>query len=439
MSTQLCRRQRSRATGPPSPDPPSERTLTVKKTWLDLLLELPVDATLREFLISNRLTMPDDFVWSDTPETTKALIEALLAYPDVSVRDAVAAKVRASVALGDTAGTQAMFQVATGNGAVLSGLATCKSENHRSFWFYVKHPDLFDRAGDVDHFERQASQAQQYDLGAKRTPDTSDAAILALRSAVSAFYQRELMCGDRTKAYVVERSPGIYLLSVHVKDLSRIHTEFDGDNLTRRVGNPNIHSLLEYAAATGVVRSLVKGGTKYREMLLKAFAEHLLHVELQAHRLMPPTLDLSALRLGFNVPQAQVDGFSVLQVKSLTLLSPDHQLKLDCMAMASSNHRCVTELLEEKLPGPLAEKWLVAAAQINLYYPPEPGKVRSKVITIEVTSKGRLNLQKFDSEMQAQLEGYLVSLGILKEGQTLSAQEVPPSAGPADLHSALEC
>ena len=91
---------------------------------------------------------------------------------------------------------------------------------------------------------------------------------------------------------------------------------------------------------------------------------------------MPPTLDLSALRTGFDVPRAQVDGFNVLQVKSITLLSPDTQLKLDCTAMASSEQRCVTDLLAEKLPMPLTERWLITAAQINLYYPPDPGKVR---------------------------------------------------------------
>mgnify|MGYP000479321433 FL=1 len=323
----------------------------MKKTWIDLLYELPVDATLREFLTGHGLLMPDDFAWTDKPETTQALIGALLGWPDISLRDTVAAKLRASVTLGDSAGTQAMFQVATGDGAALTALATCKSDIHRSFCLYVRHPELFDRAGDVDHFERQSANAQQHDLGVKTIPDTSDAALAALRSDVSAFYQRELQCGERSKAYVMERSPGVFLLSVHVKDLSTVQLEFQGDDLKRRVGNPNIHSVLEYSTRTGVTRSLVKGGAKYHQMLLKAFAEHLLHTTLDAQRLKAPTLDLSALRLGFDVPQAEVDGFNVLQVKSISLLSPDNHLKLDCTAMAASEHRCVTDLLAEKLPG----------------------------------------------------------------------------------------
>ncbi len=127
----------------------------------------------------------------------------------------------------------------------------------------------------------------------------------------------------------------------------------------------------------------------------------------------------------------------MLQVKSISLLSPDTDLKVDCTAMASSEHLCVTGLLAENLPVPLAENWLVTGAHINLYYPPEPGKTRPKVFTIKVTRKGQLNLHKFDAALQVQLEGYLVSLGIFQEGQTLNPQETPPSDAP-NLQPAFE-
>jgi hypothetical protein len=42
----------------------------------------------------------------------------------------------------------------------------------------------------------------------------------------------------------------------------------------------------------------------------------------------------------------------------------------------------------EKFPGPLAERWIITAAQINLYYPPALGKMRPKVVTGEVSRKG---------------------------------------------------
>jgi hypothetical protein len=66
---------------------------------------LPVDNVLRDFLTANGLSMPADFAWTDDPKTTRALVAALVSDPAGAVRDPVAAKLRAAIALGDSAGT----------------------------------------------------------------------------------------------------------------------------------------------------------------------------------------------------------------------------------------------------------------------------------------------------------------------------------------------
>jgi hypothetical protein len=400
------------------------KNLKMKLTFVDVLLALPVDATLRDFLARAELALPDDFAWDDTPGTSRALVEAVRTWPDVAARDRCMADLMAGVQLGDHAGKQAMFQAVAQRGDILMGLVACASDLQRSFWLYTRHRALFEQACEVDYLERHGGQVQQHDLGIRCRPVTDDAAVASLRQAISTFYQRELGCGDGCVAYVLERSPGVFLLTVHVKDLAALRLEFEGTRLTRRVGNPNIHMVLEYSEATGVVRTLVRGGAKYHQMLVDAFAGALLGVKVDAQRIRPPTLDLSVLRLGFDVPQAVADGFAALQVKSISLLSPDTVLKIECTAMASSEQRCVTELLSQHFPGedPMARRWLITAACIHLYYPPEPGKARAKVVAVEVTRRGRLNLHKFDARLQAQLEGYLMALGILKPGQTLNAE-----------------
>ncbi len=412
----------------------------MKKTFIDVLLELPVDATLRTFMTNHSLPVADGFSWSDAPETSLALVEVVRQWDNITARDRLIGNIMASIQLGDAPGKQAMFQAAAGNGVALVGLVACHSDIHRSFWLYANHRELFERACEFDYLERHGSQAQQHDLGVKCQPNSSDAALSALRQAISAFYQRELQCGDGSAAYLVERSPGVFLLTVHVKDLAMLRLEFEGTNLQRRIGNPNIHMILEYAVATGVARSIVRGGAKYHQMLVDVFALHLLGVKVDAKRIKPSTLDLSALRLGFDVPQAIADGFCALQVKSISVLSPDTTLKLECMAMASSERCCVTDLLQDELPNdnPLENGWRVTAARINLYYPPKFGKASSKPVTVEVTSRGRLNLHKFDAALQAQLEGYLVTLGILQPGQTLLAQEMPLSDESIDLQPVCE-
>lgn len=402
----------------------------MKKTYVDVLLALPPDETLHLFLASHGLAVPPASAPQPDGPPNRDVIEAIKAWGDTAARDRLTAELMASVALGDAAGGQAMFEGALADPAVLTGLTLCQSDLHRSFWLYVRHRSLFERASDLDFWAHHSAQAQQFDLGVRRRPIATDAALAGLRQAISAYYQRERQCGEGCVAYLVPRSPGIHLLTVHVKDLAMLRLEFEGVVLKQRVGNPNIHMVLEYAEATGVVRILARGGHKVQQMLVQAFAEHVLGVQATPERIKAPALDLSALRTGFDVPEVFEDGFSLVQLKSLALLSPDGELKIECTAMQASRHRSVHELLREQLSAPLEGHWTVLAAQINLYYPPEPGRTRARVVPIEVTSRGRLNLHRFDPKLQAQLERYLVRIGILRPGQTLSAQESPLAAGP---------
>jgi hypothetical protein len=156
-------------------------------------------------------------------------------------------------------------------------------------------------------------------------------------------------------------------------------------------------------------------------MLCEAFAKHLLGVDADAQRIQTPRLNLSNLRLGMNIPQAINDGFVGLQVKSVTVVSGCGQLKMECTASAASDQRCVTDLLADYFgsENPLTRGWLIQAAVLNFYLAPMQGKSRCSVVSLEITSKGRLNLHKFDEKLRSQLEGYLVQLGILKGQQVL--------------------
>jgi hypothetical protein len=402
----------------------------MKLTFFDVLLALPVDDVLREFVIHTGLPIPQNLAWDRGAYTSHLLVEAVRTCADVVVRDGFIARLMASVALGDAAGKQAMFQIAAADAQALVGLVACQSDVHRSFWLAAKYSALFEQACEIDYLERHSTKVQQHDLNVRRCPDISESALDKFRRAIAMFYERELRCGDSCVAYAVERSPGIFLLTVHVKDLAMLRLEFEGKNLTRRVGNPNIHMVLEYSQASGVARTLVTGGIKYHQMLVGAFADQLLGALTDPQRIEQPTLDLSALKKGFDVPQAADDGFVALQVKSITVTSPKTNLQIECTALACKEQHCVTHLLHSELPNddPLSkEDWQVNAARLNLYYPPKPGKGRNKVVTVEITHRGRLNLHKFDSDLQAQLEGYLVTLGILNKGQTLHAHQAKSS------------
>ena len=391
------------------------------QTYADILLSLPVDDTLKTFIERHSLPMTEGWAWSDTVQTSRRLIGLIQAHPVVAMRDRIVAGLHACTLLAHPLGKQAMFQAAHDRPAELVGLIACKSDLHRAFWLYVHHPALFEAAAEIEYLDHHGQQAQQHDLGLKRTIKRDELSIAAFGDAIKGFYQRELGCGEVCVVNVLDRARGTQLISIHAKDLATAKLEFEGSQLQRRVGSPNIHMVLEYAQATGVARTIIRGGAKYHAMLCEAFARHLLGVDAEAQRIQAPRLNLSTLRLGLNIPQAIDDGFVGLQVKSVTVVSGCGQLKMECTASAASDQRCVTDLLQDYFgaENPLARGWAIQAAVLNFYLAPMQGKSRCQVVSVEITSKGRLNLHKFDEKLRAQLEGYLVQLGILKAQQVL--------------------
>ena len=397
----------------------------MKWSYIDVLNHLPVDATLQDYLKRCALPLPPTLDWTDTVFTSRAIMAAIEACTDSAIRDQVIAGLQTATQLAHPRASTAMFQAAMNDAAAVTGLAACSSDLHRAFWLLVHHPKRFEAACDVDYADSHVGQAQHIDLGVRATVRRDQPSMDAFCAAIAHFYKKELHCGDVVVGRLMDRAHGTQLVTIHAKDLATTQLKFVGGVLARGVDHPTIHMALEYSQRTGAARTLIKGGEKYHTMLANAFAEHLLGVKVDAQRLKPPPLDLSGLRGGFHVPQAHQDGFAVVQLKSITVVTPDKKLRSEFSATIHSHQQSVSELMAENLPNdnPLAHQWEVAAATINLYYPPANGR-KARVVSVEVTSRGRLNLHKFDDKLRQQLEGYLVDAGILSPDQTLTMEEV---------------
>lgn len=391
------------------------------QTYADIVLCLPVDETLKAFMVRHELPLPEGSSWQDNTQTSRTLIKLIQGYTNTVKRDRIIAGLHASSTLAHPLGKQAMFQATHDKPNELVGLIACKNDLHRAFWLYVHHPALFEAAAEIEYLDQHSQQAQQHELGFRREVNRDETSITNFCEAIKVFYQRELGCGEVCVVNVLDRSQGTQLITIHAKDLATARLEFEGAQLQRRVGSPNIHMVLEYSQITGVARTIIRGGAKYHAMLCEAFATHMLGVSAEAQRIQRPVLDLSKLRLGLQIPQAFEDGFVGLQVKSLHLLSPCERLKLECTASGSTDRQCVTDLIGVYFQNenPLSRGWEIHAATLNLFMAPAQGKSRCPLVSVEVTSKGRLNLHKFDDKLRTQLEGYLVHLEILEPKQAL--------------------
>ena len=287
--------------------------------------------------------MPDGFAWDDTPETSQFLVEAVKVWPDTAARDQMIANLMASVQLGDAAGKQAMFEAVVADGAALAGLTLCGSDIHRSFWLYVNHPTLFD-----PRLRLQLLGAPRAADPAIRSGPEAPAEVRTdsawLRCAAIGLLQ-SANCNAAMAAWpcLVEHPAPACSCCPSTSGTWPLRLEFEGSTLKRRVGNPNIHMVLEYAKSTGVVRTLVRGGAKYQQMLVGPSPSMCWSVKANAHRISRPPGSVDAahrLRRAGGVRGRFLDE---LQLKALAL-SPDAALKIECTAMHSpaSNARCMS-------------------------------------------------------------------------------------------------
>ena len=125
------------------------------QTYADILLNLPVDDTLKTFIERHTMPLPEGWIWHDSVQASKSLVGLIQMHPNAAMRDRIVAGLHASTLLAHPLGKQAMFQAAHDRPTELMGLIACKSDLHRAFWLYVNHPALFEAAAEIEYLDHE--------------------------------------------------------------------------------------------------------------------------------------------------------------------------------------------------------------------------------------------------------------------------------------------
>ena len=157
------------------------------QTYADILLNLPVDDTLKTFIERHTMPLPEGWIWHDSVQASKSLVGLIQMHPNAAMRDRIVAGLHASTLLAHPLGKQAMFQAAHDRPTELMGLIACKSDLHRAFWLYVNHPALFEAAAEIEYLDHHGQQAQQHDLGIKHPIKRDEASIAAFSDSIKGF------------------------------------------------------------------------------------------------------------------------------------------------------------------------------------------------------------------------------------------------------------
>jgi hypothetical protein len=247
-------------------------------TYRDVLRHIPADRVLERFFTDSGFSFsgPVEFDGELDNNVALQITEEIENCSDMVLRDRVVSGLQQTLELNAGNADKAMFDSVRGDDAARAALGVCVSSLHRALWLMVHSPPAFINACEMYYLDSHESRSQQADLGVCSPVIRTQEALQGFQSAIQHFYRKELSCGEAIEANILDRSPSVYLVVAHAKDLATVSREFQGSELHSRVANPSIDMAIEYSALTGVARTLIKGGAKYHTMLARAFARHLL-------------------------------------------------------------------------------------------------------------------------------------------------------------------
>lgn len=394
------------------------------QTYRDVLRRLPLDAHLYRLLTRFSFFPSEDIVFSGEPSTrmSSKLSDAIDTCGDASVRTKVSAMLMRLMLLDHPSADQAMLDAVRGNADALSALAQCQSRHHRALWLHEHDAQAFDRAVQMLELGRGSSMCQRVFFEYRKPMRTDVAAREAFQDALRAFYQKERGCGDVVTVDIWERTPGVYHIAIHVKDLPQTSLEFMDKELHTRVMNPSRSIAIQYAKSTGIAEILISGGARYHKMLARAFALHLLGEDVNPEILPRPEINLEALRGGFFSQKAIDDGFSTLQVKSMIFSSPDGKVRAKLSNAERGDRTCISALSSTMTASenPSVHLWPIKAVDIKLYYTKGVKFLQQyPVLAITLRSDGSVSWAKYDDTVKGKLKEYFVEAGVMRLDQEL--------------------
>jgi hypothetical protein len=406
----------------------------VSSNFRHVLRHLPVKSPLvRDFLSKRGFDPGADFDWNETePALARRLSDLIGDLTDDDVRQALIADLEKVGQLSDPSGERQMRTVSGGNLTIIAAMEQLHTSEERALWLFEHHPDRFDDALEARFFDEQSASAwaQTHDLRIKQPLDRSAEAQAALKAAISAFYRQREGCGYNVLVELIDRHlEGTVQVTVYVADLPNHRTEFEHGELTRRRSTPVKDLALNYNPATGIARTVVRGGKDYHMMFAASVSEHLLHHKIKPERVQPQRYRLSVLRGGISVQDPAALGLECVRLRGLTLWDPDTNLYADFKAPARTRN-AVMEQIQKAFPQPgFWERWVIIGAQICLHFFPEAGRQQGRKLTLRFNRNGECNLHSIGEADRALVEPLLIEWGLVDAPKVT---RVPDPRGPAN-------
>ena len=278
----------------------------------------------------------------------------------------------------------------------------------RSLWFYLNHPEIFNRSVDQYNIDNQGSWKSVVlpldDVGVLKE------SVEIIREAVQMLFAQELK-GTRCQALPLEPDDKRLCIVLYIEDRLTADLLIKDDKIeTEKPRRPLFRAYIQYLIEDGVLEVKIKGGQPKVEALQKIIVEDVLGKNLAEHT--TNTYDLDVLRKLNPNPLVTdpEDRVKFVQLKTLRLvnLTDQSSLYLTIGNSPIQGTDQMRELLQQHNVN--LDHFDIALAIIKIIFHPRDGK--QKKVTVQVNhSKGHnLKSRKQDMWVRALLKKWKIDV-----------------------------
>ncbi|MCC6366324.1 MAG: hypothetical protein IT165_22635 [Bryobacterales bacterium] len=366
-----------------------------------LLRQVP-NALLWEYFIENRKQLRD-LPWGRLRETdVEPIHDALLALPEADRRE-IGGHFRAIAEMAKREFTPWLVRIARERDIDLVKPFRRKScAYERAFWMFLKHPDVFEEARTLSHWERLPRRSMEKRTGLPpMDPEITPDVLEQFGRAMAEYYQENQGRGDHCKVEHFLRSGHIDFFFAYPADYADVLIGYeDGGNFARREWKPAFEVIISFDRIAGSLDLYAEGTRDVRDELVSIFARTVLKLNFEPPRAAKPPYNLQLLlQPGFQFPTAPEDNVRWVKMRTIRVRKQASVEQILFDVGSGEARRDIHDLIDEALNQMNLPRERLVATQASFQAGFETGRKQPKTVNFTITHPSGCTLRDSDEDL----------------------------------------
>ncbi len=278
-----------------------------------------------------------------------------------------------------------------------------KSCSHeRTFWTFLNHPDVFEEARTLAHWERLPRRSMEKSTGLPAmTPEITSVVLEQLGAALAVYFENTQGRGEHCKVEHFLRAGHIDFFFAYPADYADVLIGYEEDgNFARRQWKPAFEVILAYDRLAGTLDLYAEGTRDVRDELAAIFTREVLKLDLEPHRAAKAPYNLQLLlQPGFEFPTAPEDNLRSFRLRAIRLQKEMTGERILFDIGSRQSGRSVHDLIDEALNEMNLPRERLAVTQATFQAAFETGARRPKIVGFTITHPSGCTLRDSDEDL----------------------------------------